>query len=117
MKINERGASGIMTISSRIRFTLLTVAIVWLTAGAPVFAQSRASVPSADRQAEQRKILDETFEIPKATTNIKRQDVVKKLMAVVESSTNASDDLYVVLTAVLALTKETGEFTTYRKAA
>ena len=107
----------------RIRFTQFT-AVIWLSVVTTLFlsvattvvAQTRASVPSTSRQAELRKVLDETFEIPKATTNSKRQEVVKKLMAVVESSADASDDLYVVLTAVLALTKEAGEFATYQKA-
>ena len=114
--INGTERSSSMVNPHCIRFTLFT-AVIWLSVATTVVAQTRASVPSATRQAELRKVLDETFEIPKATTNSKRQDVVKKLMAVVESSADASDDLYVMLTAVLALTKETGEFTTYQKAA
>ena len=112
-----------MVNSHCIRFTLFT-AVIWLSVATTVFlsmatsvvAQTRANVPSPSRQAELRKVLDETFEIPKATTNAKRQEVVKKLMAVVESSADASDDLYVVLTAVFALTKDAGEFATYQKA-
>ena len=80
-------------------------------------AQTKASVPAEARQAELRKVLDETFELPTATTNAKRQEAVKKLMTVVESSADASDDLYVMLTAVLGLTKEAGEFASYQKAA
>ena len=87
-----------------------------LLAADMAFAQTKASVPAIARQAELWKVLDETFELPKATTNAKRQEAVKKLMAVVESSADASDDLYVVLTAVLGLTKEAGEFATYQNA-
>ncbi|MEI8381576.1 MAG: NPCBM/NEW2 domain-containing protein [Planctomycetota bacterium] len=105
-----------MNILYRSRFSF-GFAIVFVMIASSVHAQTRAIVPSAARQAEQRKVLDETFEISKATTNIKRQDVVKKLMDVVETSAEASDDFYVVLTAVLALTKETGEFTVYQKVA
>ena len=87
-----------------------------LAAGAS-FAQAKARVPAVARQAELRKVLEETFELSKATTNAKRQEAVKKLMAVVESSSDASDDLYVMLTAVLGLAKESGEFAGYQKAA
>ncbi len=93
-----------------------SVGLLLLAADA-TFAQTKANVPAITRQSELRKVLDETFELPKATTNAKRQEAVKKLMAVVESSADASDDLYVVLTAVLGLTKEAGEFTTYQNAA
>ncbi len=92
-----------------------SVGLLLLAADA-TFAQTKASVPAIARQAELRKVLDETFELPKATTNAKRQEAVKKLMTVVESSADASDDLYVVLTAVLGLTKEAGEFATYQNA-
>ncbi len=100
------------------RFLLLwgSVGLLLLAAGAS-FAQAKASVPAVARQAELRKVLEETFELSKATTNAKRQEAVKKLMAVVESSSDASDDLYVMLTAVLGLAKESGEFAGYQKAA
>ena len=100
------------------RFLLLwgSAGLLLLAAGAS-FAQAKARVPAVARQAELRKVLEETFELSKATTNAKRQEAVKKLMAVVESSSDASDDLYVMLTAVLGLAKESGEFAGYQKAA
>ena len=101
---------------SRLLLLWGSVGLLLLAADA-TFAQTKASVPVVARQAELRKVLDETFELSKATTNAKRQEAVKKLMAVVESSTDASDDLYVVLTAVLGLTKEAGEFASYQKGA
>ncbi len=117
LKLNETNSMN----SDRSR-SLSSLLLLWssvgllLLAADATFAQTKASVPAIARQAELRKVLDETFELPKATTNAKRQEAVKKLMAVVESSADASDDLYVVLTAVIGLTKEAGEFTTYQNA-
>ena len=117
LKLNETNSMN----SDRSR-SLSSLLLLWssvgllLLAADATFAQTKASVPAIARQAELRKVLDETFELPKATTNAKRQEAVKKLMAVVESSADVSDDLYVVLTAVIGLTKEAGEFTTYQNA-
>lgn len=67
-------------------------------------------IPSAARQAEIVKILDDTFVLSKADTQTKKQEVVKKLMTSASGGELLPDEQYVVLTAVARLATETGDF-------
>lgn len=73
----------------------------------------KAAVPSAARQAEIRKLLDETFELSKANTAAKKQQAALKLMEMAGDSATMGDELYVVLTTVLPLLREAGDFPAY----
>ena len=72
----------------------------------------KSAVPAATRQAEVRKLLDETFELSKATTTAKKQQAAQKLMEMAGDSATAGDELYVVLVTALPLLREAGDFPT-----
>ena len=74
---------------------------------------AKATVPTAARQAEIRKLLDETFELFKANTAAKKQQAAQKLMELAGDSATAGDELYVVLATVRPLLREAGDFQTY----
>ncbi len=74
---------------------------------------AKSAVPTAARQAEVRKLLDETFELSKANTAAKKQQVAQKLMEMAGDPATAVDELYVVLAAALPLLREAGDFPTY----
>lgn len=74
---------------------------------------AKAAVPTAARQAEVRKLLDETFELSKANTATKKQQAAQKLMEMAGDSATAGDELYVVLVTALPLLREAGDFPTY----
>ncbi len=74
---------------------------------------AKSAVPIAARQAEVRKLLDETFELSKASTPAKKQQAAQKLMEMAGDSATAGDELYVVLVTALPLLREAGDFPTY----
>ncbi len=81
-----------------------------LAASAQDTKPAKAAVPSAERQAEVRKLLDETFELPKASTAAKKQQAAQKLMEMAGNPATAADELYVVLVTALPLLRDAGDF-------
>ncbi len=73
---------------------------------------AKSAVPTAARQAEVRKLLDETFELSKASTPAKKQLAAQKLMEMAGDPATAGDELYVVLVTALPLLREAGDFPT-----
>ena len=87
---------------------------VWSFAASAEDAKpAKAAVPAASRQAEVRKLLDETFELSKANTAAKKQQAAQKLMEMAGDSATTGDELYVVLVTALPLLREAGDFPTY----
>ena len=80
------------------------------------FAQARASVPSAERQKEVAKLLEDTYNLRRLETVPKKQDAVKKLMESSRNKNLAADERYVVLVTVIPLTKEIGDFASWLEA-
>jgi hypothetical protein len=79
-------------------------------------SDKRASIPSAERQIEIRKLLYETYGLSKATDTAKKQKVLKELMDVAANAATSTDQLYVVLEIALPLLKETNDFAQLRQA-
>lgn len=77
----------------------------------------RAPIPAVARQAEVTKLLDDTYGISTANTPANQQQAAKALMDAVSSGDLASDELYVVLTSIMRLSREAGDFTQYWNAA
>ncbi len=84
-----------------------------VTASAQDTEPAKSAVPIAARQAEVRKLLDETFELSKASTAAKKQLAAQKLMEMAGDPATAGDELYVVLVTALPLLREAGDFPTY----
>ena len=103
------------TLSCMTRGSLAAVlCAAWsVTADAQDAGAAKAVVPFATRQAEIRKLLDETFELSKTNTATKKQQAAQKLMEMAGNSATARDELYVVLATALPLLRETGDFPTY----
>ncbi len=85
--------------------------VAWsLVASAQDAKPGKAVVPTTARQAEVRKLLNETFELSKANTTAKKQQAAQKLMELAGDSATAGDELYVVLVTVLPFLREAGDF-------
>ncbi len=104
------------TGSWRWLFRACLVAFLLITSATSGFAQTRASVPSVEQQKESAKLLEEIHKLSRLKTAPEKQDVVKKLMASSRDKSLASDQRYGVLTTVIPLAKETGDFASWLEA-
>ena len=75
---------------------------------------SRAAIPSADRQKSIRTQLDETLGLSKATTTTKKQQALRDLMKLADDPATTSDELYGVLQAALPLIREKSDLAALR---
>lgn len=78
-------------------------------------SEEKEAIPSAARQAQVRKLLEETLELSKASTPAKKQQAAQKLTLMVSDPDTPPDELYVVLTTALPLLRELGDLPTYLK--
>lgn len=92
----------------------VTACAAWMIAEAQESGE-KVAPPIAARQSEIRKLLDETLELPKATTATKKQQAVQKLTEMAADPNTSSEELYVVLTTAMTLLRETGDFPIYLK--
>ena len=97
----------------RLSLPVLLFAAWSVTAIAQDSEPAKSAVPTATRQAEVRKLLDETFELSKASTPAKKQQAAQKLMEMAADPATAGDELYVVLVTALPLLREAGDLPTY----
>ncbi|MCX7422630.1 MAG: hypothetical protein NT013_24245 [Planctomycetia bacterium] len=104
------------TGSWRWLFRACLVAFLLITSATSGFAQTRASVPSAEQQKESAKLLEEIHKLSRLKTAPEKQDVVKKLMASSRDKSLASDQRYGVLTTVIPLAKDVGDFASWLEA-
>ena len=95
-------------------FSIFAVALSLAAAAQDV--APKVAIPTPDRQAQIRKLLDETFELSRATTAVKKQQAARKLMEMAGNSATTPDELYVVLVSAFPLLRESGDFPTYLKA-
>ena len=79
-------------------------------------AQERSAVPSSDTQAAVSKVLAETYELSRLDTTAKKQAATKKLLQVASDSNLSAAERYVVLTTVIGLARDSGDFTTWSDA-
>lgn len=79
-------------------------------------SDSRAAIPSADRQKSIRTSLDESQGLSKATTTSKKQQALRDLMKMAENPATSPDELYVVLQAAFPLIRETSDIAALRAA-
>src|SRR5579871_5112592 len=77
---------------------------------------TKSAVPAARRQAEIRKVIDETFEFSKANNTAKKQAAAEKLTEMIADPATSSDELYVALQVVLDLHRDCGDFSAYATA-
>ncbi|HEY4260633.1 MAG TPA: hypothetical protein VGM98_10745 [Schlesneria sp.] len=98
--------------------TVLLLAVVALAISRCAQAaepEEKAAIPSVARQAQVRKLLEETLVLSKASTTAKKQQAAQKLMEMASDSNTPPDELYVVLTTALPLLREIGDLPTYLK--
>ncbi|MDB5343800.1 MAG: hypothetical protein JWP89_2177 [Schlesneria sp.] len=90
----------------------LTVAI---TAKSGI-AQTRAAVPSAAKQKELAKLLEDGYSLPRLDSTAKKQDAFAKLMESLTDESMGADERYVVLTTAISLASQTGDADDWLKA-
>ncbi len=73
-------------------------------------------IPAVSRQSEIKKLLEETYSLKKADNAAKKAQAAATLMEAVEGGELSPDETYVVLTSVLALTKDAGKFEAFMDA-
>ncbi len=73
----------------------------------------RPAVPTAARQREIAKVLDETFDLPKVTGAPKQQQALKKILKAADDSNFSSDEKYVAWMTVVKLAQAQGDFASW----
>ncbi len=86
--------------------TLLALLALVLPTASYAQTTGRAPVPTKEQQQASAKLLDEGYQVTKATTPTKKQQLVKELMKVARDSNLKKEDSYVVLTTVISLSQE-----------
>jgi hypothetical protein len=107
------------SVDAAIRIRLYVVVATFVVCSSAGSAQTSAEkhpIPSAARQAEIKKLLEETYGLKKAVGQAKKEEAAATLMAAVESGELSQDETYVVLITVLNLTKDAGKFESYMDA-
>lgn len=100
----------------RRRFLFLLVASLLVASTKPGFAQVKASIPTTAQQKEKVKVLEEIYKLNRLETAAKKQEIVKELAKHSRDQNLPPDERYVVLTTLISLTKETGDFTSWLNA-
>ena len=100
-------------------FRLCVIAGLLQFSSPDVFPQTNSDkhpVPSAPRQTEIKKLLEETYGLKKADNPAKKEQAVQTLMAAVNGGELSKDETYVVLTTVISLSKDAGKFDSFSDA-
>lgn len=80
------------------------------------FAQEQSPVPSKDTQKAIEKVLTETYNLGATEGTTKKQEAMKKLLAVSRDPNLTADERYVVLTTVIPLARDAGDFVSWSEA-
>ncbi len=104
------------TGSWRWLFRACLVALLLIASATSAFAQMRASIPTAEKQKESAKELEGIHQISRWDTVPKKQDGVKTLINMSRAKNQPSDDRYVVLTTLIPLAKDVGDFASWLEA-
>lgn len=80
------------------------------------FAQTRAAIPSPEKQKEITKLLEETYILAKLDNASKKQNAVKQLMEASRDASFGTDERYVILMSAIPLAKEIGDATNWLEA-
>ena len=104
------------TDSWRWLFRFCLIALLLIVSATSAFAQMRASIPTAEKQKESAKELEGIHQISRWDTVPKKQDGVKKLIDMSRDKNQPSDERYVVLTALIPLAKDVGDFASWLEA-
>ncbi len=91
-------------------FLILFVVSLLVASVKSGFAQVKASIPTEAQQKEKAKVLEEIHKLSRLETSAKKQEVVKDLVKHLRDQNLPPIDRYVVLTTLIALTRETGDF-------
>lgn len=102
-------------VSLRLRLSILTIGyfVVVTQCG---LAQTRSPLPSLDRQKQIGKVLSETYGLSKLDSPSKKQETVKALLKTSGDASLASDERYVVLSSIISLARDSGDFASWSKA-
>ncbi|HEY4261821.1 MAG TPA: hypothetical protein VGM98_16740 [Schlesneria sp.] len=106
-------------VDAAIRIRLCAAVAIFLacsSAGSAQTSTEKHPVPAAARQTEIKKLLDETYELRKATSQAKKEEAIATLMEAAEGGELSQDETYVVLIVVLNLTKDAGKFESFMDA-
>ena len=104
------------TGSWRWLFRACLVALLLITSATSAFAQMRASIPTVEKQKESAKELEGIHQISRWDTVPKKQDGVKTLINMSRDKNQPSDERYVVLTTLIPLAKDVGDFASWLEA-
>ncbi len=70
---------------------------------------AKISIPSEPRVREIRSLLDETLELAKATTPVRKKAALRKLLELAADPATPPDELYVVLQTALPIARDVGD--------
>ena len=104
------------TDSWRWLFRACFMVLLLIASATSAFAQMRASIPTVEKQKESAKELEGIHQISRWDTVPKKQDGVKKLINMSRDKNQPSDERYVVLTALIPLAKDVGDFASWLEA-
>ncbi|MDB5345757.1 MAG: hypothetical protein JWP89_4134 [Schlesneria sp.] len=96
--------------------SLWIVVLGLLLNGAPISAQTRAPIPSAEKQKEFSKLLEDGYDLPRLESVAKRHEALAKLMESLADENLGADERYVVLTTAISLASQTGNAGEWLKA-
>lgn len=94
-------------------YVVVAIFVVCSSAGLAQTSAEKHPIPSVARQAEIKKLLEETYGLKKAVGQAKKEEAAATLMAAVEGGELSQDETYVVLITVLNLAKDAGKFESY----
>jgi hypothetical protein len=96
--------------------SLCIIALGLVLNGAPIIAQTRAPIPSAEKQKEFSKLLEDGYDLPRLDSAAKKQEALAKLMESLADENLGTDERYVVLTTAISLASQTGDADEWLKA-
>ncbi len=100
---------------SWLRFCLIAFSLAQF--GGSAHAQTRHSVPTAEKQKEFAKLLEDGYDLPRLDNTAKKQDALAKLMESLADENLGADERYVVLATAISLASQTGDADEWLKAA
>lgn len=98
----------------RREFSVCILLMVVFTANVS-YAQTRAPVPSAEKQKEIAKLLEDGYELTRLDTATKKQEALVRLMEAAEDRNLGADERYGVLTTAISLASQAGQPDEYLK--
>lgn len=99
--------------SSRLLPRISLIVLLVIMSAKSGFAQTRAPVPSIEKQKEIAKLLQDTYNLTKLDGTSKKQEAVKKLLEAARDESFGVDERYVVLTTLISLATEMGDGTNF----